>query len=68
MTKFYAKAIDVDTCRESLRDGNSITITGLDLDGKLRIVTGTVKSVEENTGYPSGYPLKVTISDAKRTP
>lgn len=69
MTKFYAKIDDDDRCRQSLREKQSITISGLDLDGKLRIFTGTVKSVEEiNTGYPSGYPIKVTISDANTPP
>jgi len=65
MIQFYARLADEDHCRNSVITNQPITITGITTDGRVRVFSGTVRSVEPgHTLYP-GYPLRITMPDAK---
>jgi hypothetical protein len=64
MTQFYARATDEKRCRDSLKCGHAVVITGLTAEGQFRVFAATVQSVEVGqTAYP-GYPLRITMSDS----
>jgi len=63
--QFYAHEQDEQRCRHSAATQKPITITGLTLDGKAGVFTGTVDSVEKgHTAYPK-HPLRVTMPDSE---
>ena len=64
MSQFYAQAVDLVRCQQSIAAKMPITITGL-LDGKVRAFSGIVQSVETGHTIHPGYPLRVTIPDSK---
>jgi hypothetical protein len=65
MTQFYAQGQDQEKCLRSSMNQTPTTLTGLTMDGEVRAFTGTVQSVEiGHTAYP-GYPLRITMPDAK---
>jgi hypothetical protein len=43
-----------------------ITITGLTLEGKVQVFTGTVQSVEKGYTNYARYSLRVTMPDANQ--
>jgi hypothetical protein len=65
MSQFYAQMADEDWCRNSVIASQHITINGLTADGKLRAFSGTVRSVESGQKLYPGYPLRITMVDAK---
>jgi hypothetical protein len=64
MKQFYVHAADEERCQWSVVAGRPITITGLNLDGKLQAYEGIVRAVETGqTIYPN-YPVRVTMLDS----
>jgi hypothetical protein len=64
MRQFYARTADEERCRNSVITNQPITITGITTDGKVRVFSGTVRSVEPgHTLYPE-YPLRITLPDS----
>lgn len=59
--QFYAQQKDEDRCAQSKGLVKPITITGLNLNGRIQIFTGVVLDVKDGDMTHPDYPLKVTI-------
>jgi hypothetical protein len=57
----YDDENDVRKCRESQQDGRPLTITGIDIYGKLAAFTGVVVSVAHDEMRKPGRRYSVTI-------
>jgi hypothetical protein len=65
MSQFYAQDADEKRCVESMNASAPIMVIGRTTEGRIGPFRGTVKSVEKgHTQFP-GYPLRITMSDAK---
>ena len=65
MSQFYAQDADERRCIDSMNSSAPITIIGRSAEGRIGPFRGVVKSVENgHTAHP-GYPLRITMTDAK---
>jgi len=65
MSQFYAQDADEKRCVESMNASAPIMVIGRTAEGRIGPFRGTVKSVEKgHTQFP-GYPLRITMSEAK---
>jgi hypothetical protein len=62
--QFYAQKSDEDRLLLAVGDHQPITVTGLNVDGKIQAFSGKVLSLD-NAGTPHpDYPLTVKIDEA----
>jgi hypothetical protein len=65
MSQFYVSTEnDIHRCKESIALCQPITITGTDMDGRIRVFTGQVQSVEENRQAASQQRSRIKMLEA----
>jgi len=64
MVEFYAQLADEQNCLGSLGSKKPITLTGLNVNGKLAAFTGVVITVKNQQAKFPVYPLLVVMNDA----
>ena len=67
MVEFYVRLADEQNCLGSLGSKKPITLTGLNVNGKLAAFTGIVIAVENQQAKFPVYPLLVIMNDAAIT-
>ena len=65
MAQFYAQDPDEDRCINSSATQSPITITGVSVDGRVKTFTGVVQWVEIGQRQFLGYPLRITMPNAR---
>jgi hypothetical protein len=65
MSQFYAQDAEEKRCLDSMNSSAPITIIGRSTEGRIGPFRGVVKSVEKGHAAYPGYPLRITMADAK---
>ena len=63
MRQFYISEQDYKRCNESMISNQPIRITGLMAEGAIKLFTGIVHSVEEDTARTGSRRWRVTMRD-----
>jgi hypothetical protein len=66
MHQFYIADSDENSlsrCRESQRTGKPDTWTGITVDGSIGAFTGTVQSIDDDSGRGAGRRYRITVRD-----
>jgi hypothetical protein len=66
--QFYAMTPDARRCRDSHAARMPITIIGLTAEGKVKVFSGVIQSVETGHSIHAAFPLRVTISQSYLKP
>jgi hypothetical protein len=59
--QFYAMSPDLSRCRESVATRTPIKIIGLTPEGKVKVFSGVVQSIESGYTIHLAFPLRVTM-------
>jgi hypothetical protein len=62
---FIASESDADRCRDSQISRTVLTISGLNLKGKVQFFTGVVQSVDDDTKHHVQKRWRITMRDSK---
>jgi hypothetical protein len=66
--QFFAMTPDARRCHDSHAARMPITIIGLTADGKVKVFSGVIQSVETGHSIHAAFPLRVTISESYLKP
>ena len=66
--QFFAMHPDARRCHDSRAARMPITIIGLTAEGKVKVFSGVVRSVETGHSIHAAFPLRVTISHSYLKP